>query len=128
MRIAYDHLSVLIEGEEYQLELLAKFIRTAGMGNKPAWDLSQEQREHFVSVAADITRRIAEKKVVHVYHLYARGKRRICLGFKREPDTYLGKGYGHNFIEACDDLLLFSYGFNSRNNTYKGREIFQGEG
>jgi len=62
------------------------------------------------------------------YEIWARGKRRLRLGFKREPDIYLGSDIGRNFLEACHHFftcIQYTAGaYNIKKNTISGHELF----
>ena len=62
------------------------------------------------------------------YEIWARGKRRLRLGFKREPDMYLGSDTGRNFLEACIHFftcIQYTAGaYNIKKNTISGHELF----
>jgi hypothetical protein len=87
-------------------------------------------RVSFLNVAQTLRDRVREKSVDfsgEKYIIMAKGRRKLNLGFKREPDLYIGSDYGTNFIEACHFyFMLNSRGnkFNEKNLTYCGRTLF----
>jgi hypothetical protein len=87
-------------------------------------------RAAFLNVAQTLRESVKEKSVDYSgekYIIMAKGRRKINLGFKREPDLYIGSDYGTNFIEACHFYFMFhSQGnkFNEKNLTYCGRTLF----
>jgi hypothetical protein len=84
----------------------------------------------FLNIAKRIRERVNEKSINYYgkkYIIMAKGRRKFTLGFKREPDIYIGSDWGLNFIEACQSYfasISYHNGYNQRKNTYCGRTLF----
>jgi hypothetical protein len=84
----------------------------------------------FQRIAKTLSDRVDQRSIDYTggkYIIMAKGRRKISLGFKREPDLFIGEECGLNFIEACRSFFSFgSYysSYNQKRNTLCGRMLF----
>jgi hypothetical protein len=87
-------------------------------------------RAAFLSIAQTLRNRVEERSINYngeKYIIMAKGRRKLALGLKREPDIYIGSDYGLNFIDACRSFFKLRshiYNYNERNNTACRRMLF----
>ena len=87
-------------------------------------------RNALLSIAKSLNDRVKEVSIDYEgekYVIMARGRRRLSMSFKREPDIYIGSDWGVNFIDACRNFFLIDphrESFNRRKNTFGGRILF----
>lgn len=122
---------VLLEEDLWALEdlanLLIKYSHEQPMDHLHFYDITKAA---FLSIAKTLKGRVNEYNFDYdgeKYVIMAKGRRRLRLGFKREPDLYIGSEYGKNFVEACHFFfMIHSRGnnFNEKNLTYYGRALF----
>jgi hypothetical protein len=122
---------ILIEEELRSLEtlsdLLMYFVETQP---RDSVYLNNVNMDAFKKIALTIQNRVNEMTIDYngeKYIIMAKGRRRLSLGFKKEPDLYIGSDYGTNFIEACKGYFTFHTDrdkFNEKKLTYYGRSLF----
>jgi hypothetical protein len=87
-------------------------------------------RAAFLSIVKTINDRVKELIVDYSgerFLIMAKGRRKLALGLKKEPDIYIGSDYGLNFIDACRNFFKLRshiYNYNERNNTACRRMLF----
>lgn len=122
---------VLIEEDLWALEDLANLL-TKYVQDQPGDPLQFNDitKAAFLSIAKTLKDKVQDRS--HDYSgegfiIMAKGRRKLSLGFKREPDIYIGSEYGVNFIDACNSYFSASsqrYHFNQRKNTFYGRMLY----
>lgn len=122
---------VLLEEDLYALETLSDLI-TQYAKEQPGDPIhfNDITRAAFLSIAKTINERVKECTIDYSgekYIIMTKGRRRLALGLKREPDIYIGSDYGLNFIDACRSFFKLRshiYNYNERNNTACRRMLF----
>jgi len=118
---------VLIEEDVWALKRLSRMLYAAKDHQDQFDDITLAA---FLSLAKTLEERVNECTIDYggeKYVIMARGRRRLRLGFKREPDLYIGSEYGTNFVEACQWYFKFQSRenrFNKKKLTYNGRTLF----
>jgi hypothetical protein len=122
---------VLIEEDVWALQTLSQILTYYGtMEHGDPIHFNNITKVAFLNLAKTLEDRVKECTIDYggvKYIIMAKGRRRLSLGFKREPDLYIGSDYGTNFIEACNGYFtLHSHRdkFNEKNLTYYGRSLF----
>jgi DNA-binding PadR family transcriptional regulator len=63
-----------------------------------------------------------------LYEIWAKGRIRSHLFFKREKDILIGKEYGRNFLDACQhyfsNYMHSKEAYNPRKNTLSGHTLY----
>jgi hypothetical protein len=102
---------ILLEEDLTALETLPRILTHYGTmrEGKPEIldDLTQTA---FLRMAKTINERVQERTIDYSgerYVIMAKGRRRLRLGQKREPDLFIGSDYGTNFIDACHSYFMF---------------------
>jgi hypothetical protein len=122
---------VLIEEDVWALQTLSHLLTYYGkMEHGDPVHFNNITKAAFLNLAKTLEERVKECTIDYdgvKYIIMAKGRRRLMLGFKREPDLYIGSDYGTNFIEACKGYFMLHYNsdkFNEKNLTYYGRSLF----
>lgn len=125
-------IRVLLEEELSVLQILSDLLTSCARARPvdPA-NFDDITKVAFLSIFNTIKDTIDERTIDYSgekYLIMAKGRRKLTLGFKREPDIYIGSEYGLNFIEACQSYFsiyrLFKYGYNLLKNTFYGRMLY----
>ena len=108
---------------------IAKALRSQATGIPSIFTL--ENNTELLEVSQILISRMSAEQADYpgtLYEIWAKGKRRTHLGFKREPDIQLGKDYGRNFIEACVHfftcVMICDGAYNPRKNTLSGYMLY----
>lgn len=123
------YIRLMMEVEPNDLFAIAKALRSQATGVPSVTTLEDNARllELFQTVISRIEEEQADYRGQQ-YEIWARGKRRRSLAFKREPDMVIGKAYGKNFIDACHHfctcVLYCDDAYNPRNNTLSGYILY----
>lgn len=125
-----DHtIRLVLEIEPIYALKIAKALYAQATGTPVTF--TEKEKQDLNATSQTIIRRYQEQDIDYIgqsYEIWARGKRRIVLGFRREPDMYLGRDIGRNFLEACNhffNFVCFSDGqYNPKNNTVAGHILF----
>lgn len=111
---------------------MAKALRSQATGVPVVHTL--EEYVALSEVAQKIISRISEEQDAYpgkVYQIWAKGKRRSHLGFKREPDMFIGSAIGRNFLDSCIHFctcICFTHGaYNPKDNTLGGYILYSKE-
>jgi hypothetical protein len=90
-----------------------------------------EENIELLQTSKKISMRISEGQAEYpgkLYEIWAKGKIRKHLGFRREKDMYMGKEYGRNFLDAClhffTNIMYCNGAYNERNNTLSGHVLY----
>jgi hypothetical protein len=122
---------VLLEEDLYALKTLSDLIINYSK-EQPGDPIhfNSITKAAFLSIAKTLSDRVRELSIDYSggkYIIMAKGRRRLTLGFKREPDIYIGSDYGVNFIDACRNFFMtnpYWDSFNQRKITFCGRILF----
>jgi hypothetical protein len=122
---------ILIEEDLETLEKLSYMMEqfTNTQPEDPDY-FTDRTKTGFQRIAKTLRDRVNERSIDYTggkYIIMARGRRRLSLGFKREPAIFIGSEYGLNFIEACHSFFPFGpydNSYNQRKNTLCGRMLF----
>lgn len=108
---------------------LAKALHYQANGTPKVFTLEDQQTLN--NTAETIISRISEQDIDYTgrkYEIWAKGKRRVHLGFKREPDILLGHDYGRSFLEACIHyftcVMFCDRAYNPTKNTISGYVLY----
>jgi hypothetical protein len=119
----------MLEVEPNDLFTIAKALRSQATGVPVVHTLEDNVR--LLEISQGITSRISEEQVEYpgkLYDIWAKGKVRAHLGFKREPDMMVGKAFGKSFLDACIyycTCVMFTNGaYNPKNNTLGGYILY----
>lgn len=111
---------------------IAKALRSQATGIPVVHTL--EENVDLLEVTQTIISQISEEQAHYpgtLYEIWAKGKIRAHLGFKREPDMMIGKAFGRNFIDACIHyccgIMISNGAYNTNNNTLGGYVLFTKE-
>jgi hypothetical protein len=122
---------VLLEEDLSALETLSDLItHYAKVQPGDPVHFNDVTRAAFFSIAKTINERVKERNIDYKgerYIIMAKGRRKLALGLKREPDIYIGSDYGLNFIDACRSFFMLRshiYNYNERNNTACRRMLY----
>ena len=122
---------VLIEEDLYALDTLSNLL-TYFVEKQPGDPVHYNETtiDAFISIAKTLKERVKDRMIDYdgeKYIIMAKGRRRLTLGLKREPDIYIGAEYGLNFIDACRSYFMIRCNrdyYNQRNNTYCGKVLY----
>lgn len=124
-------IRILIEEELHSLEtlsdLLMYFVETQP---RDSVHFNDANMDAFKKIALTIKDRVKDITIDYngeKFIIMAKGRRRFRLGFKKEPDLYIGSDYGTNFIEACFNYFMLHSKrskFNEKKLTFCGRILF----
>lgn len=126
-----ERVRVLIEDDMEALQKLSDLLMY--YATVQPWDpvhFNDITKATFLRIFETLNDRIKEQKKDYngeKYVILAKGRRKLTLGLKREPDLYIGSEYGTNFIEACHSYFFLHphrNKFNERKLTYYGRSLF----
>jgi hypothetical protein len=111
---------LMLEVEPNDLFAIAKALRSQSTGVPVVTTLEDNVR--LMEISQTIISRISEEQAHypgHLYEIWAKGKRRAHLGWKREPDMMIGKEFGRSFLDAC-----IHYWVLQSEEQYSGRVCF----
>jgi hypothetical protein len=122
---------VLLEEDLFALDTISDLL-TFYVETQPDDPIhfNRTTKNAFLNIAKTIRERVNERSIDfngEKYIIMAKGRRRLTLGFKREPDLYIGSEWGLNFLEACQSFFVanpFYSRYNYRKNSYCGRHLF----
>jgi hypothetical protein len=111
---------------------IAKALRSQATGIQVAHRLEESQALQDVShMIIDQITDYQDEYPGKLYDIWAKGKRRAHLGYKREPDIRIGNALGKNFLDACIhycSCIMFCNGaYNPKDNTLGGYVLYTKE-
>lgn len=122
---------VLLEEDLWALKTLSELLTSyAKTQPEDPVHFNDITKAAFLSIAKTLSDKVNERTIDYSgekYIIMARGRRKFTLGFKREPEIYIGSEYGVNFLDACRMYFMTSnhrYNYNQRKNTFHGRMLY----
>jgi hypothetical protein len=132
MKFAEPRPTRLLIEEDYYTLREALSIITEYINNTT--ELTSSDKAPIIRFAKSIDNRLRETTPNYQgekYHIFLRGKRKLGLWFRREPDVFVGSEFGLNFFDACRFHFSClrnsdSTHYNVKKNTFFGRQLLQG--